>query len=92
MVAESDPITRGFAVGDEVYWYRNSSDIDEPGVGHYAYREVVCDDDASAGRRVLARSTMTGGAMWVEERGPRTAVGATAGAALVIATAVRACF
>ena len=68
VVAESDPITRGFAVGDEVYWYRNSSDIDEAGVGHYAYREVVCNDDASAGRKVLARSAMTGGAVWVEER------------------------
>ena len=70
VVAESDPVTRGFAVGDEVYWYRNSSDIDEPPVGHYAYREVICDDDPAAGRRVLARSTMTGGAMWIEERFP----------------------
>lgn len=68
IVAESDPVTRGFAVGDEVYWYRNSSDIDEPPVGHYAYREVVCDDDPAVGRRVLARSTVTGGAMWIEER------------------------
>ncbi len=68
IVAESDPITRGFAVGDEVYWYRNSSDIDDPEVGHYAYREVVCDDDPGQGRRVLARSTMTGGALWIEER------------------------
>jgi len=70
VTAESDPITRGFAVGDEVYWYRNSSDIDEPPVGHYAYREVVCHDDPAAGRRVLARSTMTGGAVWIEERFP----------------------
>ena len=70
VVAESDPITRGFAVGDEVYWYRNSSDIDEPPVGHYAYREVVCDDDPASGRRVLARSALTGGAMWIEERFP----------------------
>ncbi len=68
VVTKSDPVTRGFAVGDEVYWYRNSSDIDEPPVGHYTYREVDCDDDPSAGRRVLARSTMTGGAMWIEER------------------------
>jgi len=68
VVAESDPITRGFAVGDEVYWYRNSSDIDEPGIGHYAYREVLCDDDPAAGRTILARSTVTGGAMWIEER------------------------
>jgi len=70
IVAESDPVTRGFTIGDEVYWYRNSSDIDEPPVGHYAYREVACDDDPAVGRRVLARSTMTGGAMWVEERFP----------------------
>lgn len=68
IVAESDPVTRGFAVGDEVYWYRNSTDIDELPVGHYAYREVVCDDEPASGRRVLARSTMTGGAMWIEER------------------------
>jgi hypothetical protein len=68
LVAESEPITRGFAVGDEIYWYRNSSDIDEPGVAHYTYREVLCDDDPAAGRKVLARSTMTGGAMWIEER------------------------
>jgi hypothetical protein len=68
IVAEAEPITRGFALGDEVYWYRNSSDIDEPGVGHYAYREVICDDDPRAGRKVLARSTATGGAMWIEER------------------------
>ena len=68
IVAESEPATRGFAVGDEVYWYRNSSDIDEPGVGHYAYREVICDDDPAAGRTVLARAAMTGGAMWIEER------------------------
>lgn len=70
VVAASDPCTRGFSVGDEVYWYRNSSDIDEPPVGHYAYREVVCGDDPAAGRRVLARSTITGGAMWIEERFP----------------------
>ncbi|UCC67803.1 MAG: hypothetical protein JSV79_11905 [Armatimonadota bacterium] len=68
VVSESDPITRGFAVGDEVYWYRNSSDIDEAPVGHYAYREVICEDDPAAGRKVLARSTMTDGAMWIEER------------------------
>src|SRR6185503_18606839 len=68
VVAESDPCTRGFAVGDRVYWYRNSTDIDEPPVGHYAYREIVCDDDPAAGRKVLARSTKTGGAMWIEER------------------------
>ncbi len=68
IVTESEPVTRGFAVGDEVYWYRNSSDIDEPGVGHYAYREVLCNDDPATGRTVLARSTMTDGAMWIEER------------------------
>jgi hypothetical protein len=70
VVAASDPITRGFAVGDTPYWYRNSSDVDEPPVGHYAYREIACDDDPRAGRKVLARSTMTGGAMWIEERFP----------------------
>jgi len=70
LVAESDPVTRGFAVGDEVYWYRNDTDIDEPPVGHYAYREVLCDDAPEAGRKVLARSTVTGGAMWIEERFP----------------------
>jgi hypothetical protein len=70
IVATSTPVTNGFAVGDTVYWYRNSSDIDEPGVGHYAYREVDCDDDPRTGRTVLARSTMTGGAMWIEERFP----------------------
>jgi hypothetical protein len=70
IVAASDPVTRGFAVGDEVYWYRNSTDIDEPPVGHYAYREVLCDDDPAAGRKVLARSTLTNGAMWIEERFP----------------------
>lgn len=70
MVADSAPITNGFSAGDTVYWYRNSSDIDEPGVGHYAYREVECEDDPRAGRKVLARSTMSGGAMWIEERFP----------------------
>ena len=68
IVAKSDPITRGFAVGDEVYWYRNTNDVDEPPIGHYTYREVICDDDPESGRKVLARSTMTGGAMWIEER------------------------
>ncbi len=70
LVAESDPITRGFALGDEVYWYRNSNDLDEPPMGHYTYREVLCDSDPSLGRKVLARSTLTGGAVWVEERFP----------------------
>ena len=70
IVAASAPITDGFAVGDTVYWYRNSSDVDEPGVGHYAWREIDCGDDPRAGRRVLARSTVTGGAMWIEERFP----------------------
>jgi hypothetical protein len=70
IVAASDPITNGFAVGDTVYWYRNSSDIDEPPVGHYAWREIDCGDDPRAGRRVLARSPVTGGAMWIEERFP----------------------
>jgi len=68
VVAESDPVTRGFSAGDKIYWYRNSSDIDDPSVAHYAYREVVCDDDPGSGRRVLARSCETGGAVWVEER------------------------
>jgi hypothetical protein len=70
ITAASAPITNGFAPGDSVYWYRNSSDIDEPTVGHYAYREVDCADDPRAGRTVLARSTATGGAMWIEERFP----------------------
>lgn len=70
IVAASDPCTRGFTVGDSVYWYRNSNDIDEPPVGHYTYREVVCDSDDAAGRKVLARSAKTGGAMWIEERFP----------------------
>jgi hypothetical protein len=70
IVAASAPVTNGFAVGDSVYWYRNSSDIDEPSVGHYAWREVDCDDDPRSGRRVLARSTRSGGAMWIEERFP----------------------
>lgn len=68
IVATSDPATRGYAVGDEVYWYRNTNDVDEPPVGHYTYREVICEDDPQSGRKVLARSTMTGGAMWIEER------------------------
>lgn len=68
IVAPSDRATRGFAVGDEVYWYRNTNDVDEPPVGHYTYREVICEDDPKSGRKVLARSTMTGGAMWIEER------------------------
>ncbi len=68
IVAASDPVTRGFAVGDEVYWYRNTNDVDEPPIGHYTYREVLCDDDPARGRTVLARSTKTGGAMWIEER------------------------
>lgn len=68
IVATSDPATRGFAVGNEVYWYRNTNDVDEPPVGHYTYREVICEDDPKSGRKVLARSTMTGGAMWIEER------------------------
>ncbi len=70
IVAVSAPVTNGFAVGDTVYWYRNSSDIDEPPVGHYAWREAECDDDPRAGRRVLARSATSGGAMWIEERFP----------------------
>ncbi len=70
IVAASAPVTNGYAVGDTVYWYRNSSDIDEPSVGHYAWREVECDDDPRSGRRVLARSTAGGGAMWIEERFP----------------------
>ena len=68
--AASAPVTNGFSIGDTVYWYRNSSDIDEPPMGHYAYRELDCADDPGVARRVLARSTMTGGAMWIEERFP----------------------
>jgi hypothetical protein len=68
VVAASEPHTNGFAVGDTVYWYRNSGDIDEPGVGHYAWREVECSDEPARGRRVLARSVESGGAVWIEER------------------------
>jgi hypothetical protein len=65
IIATSDPITNGYAVGDRVYWYRNDTDIDEPPVGHYSYREIECDDTTA--RTVLARSESTGGAMWIEE-------------------------
>lgn len=68
IVAESDPLTRGFQRGDSLYWYRNSTDIDEPPVAHYAWREVECADDPARGRTVLARSESSGNAVWVEER------------------------
>lgn len=65
-IIEECDVTRGFSRGDRLYWYRNANDVDDPSVGDYSYREI--EVEGTIGRRILARSCMTGGAVMIEER------------------------
>lgn len=61
-------VTRGFAKGDETWWYGMVSSAPEQVYANQAFQRQILDVSESDAVRVLATSTVNGGATLVEEK------------------------
>jgi hypothetical protein len=63
-----DPITRGYAKGDEVGWYGMVSSAPDQMYANQMLQRQILDVAESAEIRILATSTINGGAVMIHER------------------------
>ena len=67
ILVEND-VTKGFKRSDRVYWYGNvGGGVDDPESDQLLQRQIL-DLEESENVRVLARSTVNGGAVFIEEK------------------------
>ncbi len=65
--AECD-ITRGFALGDTLWWYGTVSSAPDPLYGNQLVQRQILDPIEDESTRVLGRSNVNSGAVMIEER------------------------
>ena len=67
-IEEETPITRGYAKGDEVWWYGAVSSAPDQMYANQMMQRQILDVAESTDIQILATSTVNGGAVMVHER------------------------